>query len=185
MWIRTETQDDIAAIREVIGAAFADQPGEGQPEQRIVDALRDAGALTLSLVADIDGRIAGCIAFSPVTVLPVTTSPGTSAPASRGEGSGQWFGLGPLAVAPRDQHHGVGKALVRAGLTELERLRASGCVVLGEPGYYQRFGFAAGTGLQLANLPPEYFLAVSLTGTTAERTIPEGQVRYHPAFGLT
>lgn len=169
MWIRTETQDDLDAIQQVIGAAFAEQPGNGRPEQRIVDGLREAGALTLSLVADIDGRIAGCIAFSPITIL-----------SQPGEGAAAWFGLGPVAVLPRDQRHGVGKALVRAGLTELERLRATGCVVLGEPRYYQQFGFRAGLGLRLANVPAEYFMALSLDGA-----IPQGEVRYHPAFGLT
>ncbi|MBF6024148.1 GNAT family N-acetyltransferase [Lysobacter niastensis] len=166
MWIRTETEADHAAIRDVIGAAFAGQPGDGGPEQRIVDALREAQALSLSLVADIDGRIAGHIAFSPVTLSPATT--------------GQWYGLAPIAVLPRDQRHGVGKALVRAGLTELERMRAAGCVVLGEPGFYQQFGFRAGEGARLANVPPEYFMALALGGT-----IPDGEVRYHTAFGLT
>jgi putative acetyltransferase len=170
MWIRTETQDDLDAIRQVIGEAFAEQPGNGRPEQRIVDGLREAGALTLSLVADIDGRIAGCIAFSPITI---SSLPG-------GEGAVAWFGLGPVAVLPRDQRHGVGKALVRAGLTELERLRAAGCVVLGEPRYYQQFGFRAGSGLRLANVPAEYFMALALDGAT-----PQGEVRYHPAFGLS
>lgn len=170
MWIRTETQDDLDAIGQVIGAAFAEQPGNGRPEQRIVDALREAGALTLSLVADIDGRIAGCIAFSPITI---SSPPGS-------EAAGAWFGLGPVAVLPQDQRHGVGKALVRAGLTELERLRAAGCVVLGEPRYYQQFGFRAGSGLRLANVPAEYFMALSLGGAIAQ-----GEVRYHPAFGLT
>ena len=170
MWIRTETEGDIAAIREVIGAAFADQAGNGRPEQRIVDALREADALSLSLVADIDGRIAGHVAFSPVTI---PADAGGAAP-------GHWYGLGPISVLPRDQRHGVGKALVRAGLTELERMRALGCVVLGEPGYYQQFGFRAGKGPRLANVPPEYFMALPLGGT-----MPDGEVRYHPAFGLT
>ena len=160
MWIRTETQDDLDAIAQVIGAAFAEQPGNGRPEQRIVDALREAGALTLSLVADIDGRIAGCIAFSPITI---SSPPGS-------EAAGAWFGLGPVAVLPQDQRHSVGKALVRAG----------GCVVLGEPRYYQQFGFRAGSGLRLANVPAEYFMALSLGGAIAQ-----GEVRYHPAFGLT
>jgi putative acetyltransferase len=175
MWIRTETEGDIAAIREVIGAAFADQPGNGRPEQRIVEALREADALSLSLVADIDGRIAGHVAFSPVTISPVTLPSHAG-----GADPGLWYGLGPISVLPRDQRHGVGKALVRAGLTELERMRALGCVVLGEPGYYQQFGFRTGKGLRLANVPPEYFMALPLGGT-----VPDGEIRYHPAFGLT
>src|SRR5688572_29437238 len=105
MWIRAETQADHAAIDGVVGAAFAQMPGGGQAERRIVEALRKDGARTLSLVADSDGRVAGHIAFSPVTA---------------GDAAQGWYGLGPLAVAPGDQKHGIGSALVLAGLAELQ-----------------------------------------------------------------
>ena len=103
MWIRTETQDDHPAIRALLGEAFADADGNGSIEQRIVEALRDDGELSLCLVADIDGRIAGVAVFSPVAI----------------QGAKSWYGLGPVAVAPRDQGHGVGTALIRAGLAEI------------------------------------------------------------------
>ncbi|MFC3550322.1 GNAT family N-acetyltransferase [Lysobacter cavernae] len=162
MWIRTETADDANAIRAVIGSAFASQPGSGHIEQDIVDALRADDALSLSLVADIDGRIAGHIAFSAVRIE---------------DGNPHWYGLAPLAVAPDDQRHGVGKALVRAGLIELERLGARGCVVLGDPGYYGRFGFRADSALVFEGVPPQYFQALALAGERAA-----GRVRYHESF---
>ncbi|RPE75797.1 GNAT family N-acetyltransferase [Vulcaniibacterium tengchongense] len=163
MWIRTETEADHAAIDAVLAAAFAGAPGHGEVERRIVRALRAAGALTLSLVADIDGRVAGHVAFSPVAI---------------GDAAG-WYGLGPLAVAPADQGHGVGGALVRAGLVELERLRAAGCVVLGDPGYYGRFGFAVRPGLRYPGVPSEYFMALPLD---EHAMLPQGEARYHAAF---
>jgi putative acetyltransferase len=162
MWIRTETQTDHVAIDEVLGAAFARAPGGGHVERRIVGALRNEGALTLSLVADIDGRIAGHIAFSPVIA---------------GDTAQGWYGLGPLAVAPGDQKHGIGSALVLAGIAELERLRAHGCVVLGEPDYYSRFGFRQLPELVYPDAPGEYFMALPFGDRLAR-----GVVAYHPAF---
>lgn len=162
MWIRTETQADTAAINAVIAAAFADQTGEGRTEQRIVEALRADGALSLSLVADIDGRIAGHVAFSPVRV---------------GDSAERWYGLGPVAVAPRDQRNGVGTALIRAGLSELADRGARGCVVLGDPEYYRRFGFRNEPGLTFGDVPPQYFQALAFGEREAS-----GEVTYHASF---
>ncbi len=163
MWIRTETRDDHAAIRELLRAAFADAPGAGRVEERIVDALREDDALTLSLVADIDGRIAGVAVFSPVSIE---------------DGAAHWHGLGPVAVMPRDQRHGVGGALIRAGLAELAERGAAGCVVLGEPDYYGRFGFLADARLHYADVPAQYFQALAF----GDGALPQGEVRYHASF---
>ncbi|MGO4222486.1 GNAT family N-acetyltransferase [Lysobacter sp. TAF61] len=162
MWIRTESQADHTAISKLIAAAFADQPGEGATEQRIVDALRADGALSLSLVADIDGRIAGHVAFSAVRV---------------GDGAVGWYGLGPVAVAPGDQRNGVGTALIRAGLSEIAERGARGCVVLGDPAYYQRFGFRNEPGLTFGDVPPQYLQALAFGDRVAE-----GEVTYHASF---
>ena len=146
----------------MIAAAFADQPGSGRTEQRIVEALRVDGALSLSLVADVDGRIAGHVAFSPVRV---------------GDGTERWYGLGPVSVAPRDQRNGVGGALIRAGLSELAERGALGCVVLGEPAYYRRFGFRHSPGLRFGDVPAEYFQALAFGDGVAA-----GEVTYHASF---
>lgn len=162
MWIRTETQADHAAIDELLGAAFADVPGSGQVERRIASALRDDDAMSLCLVADIDGRIAGCAMFSPVSIE---------------DGAPDWYGLGPVAVSPHDQRHGVGSALIRAGLAELADRGAAGCVVLGEPGYYGRFGFRNEPSLRYADAPAQYFQALAFNDEPAN-----GEVRYHRSF---
>lgn len=161
MLIRKEQTTDVAAICQVTDAAFAEVAQSDGREGGIVDRLRAAGALTLSLVAEEDG-VVGHVAFSPVSV---------------GEVAGSWYGLGPVSVAPDRQGQGVGKALITAGLDQLRQIGAGGCVVLGDPAYYQRFGFRADPKLAFEGVPAAYFMQLTLAGPT-----PEGQVTYHPAF---
>lgn len=164
MDIRGERAGDAAAIGEVTAAAFAGAAHSDGSEAAIVARLRREGALALSLVAVERGAIIGHIAFSPVTVAGA---------------AGRWFGLGPLSVAPARQGAGVGSALVRAGLARLTAAGAASCVVLGDPGYYARFGFAVREGLVYPGAPAAYFMALALNGAAA----PVGEVAYAPAFG--
>ncbi|MGJ3260833.1 MAG: GNAT family N-acetyltransferase [Rhodospirillales bacterium] len=164
MRIRDEGADDTEAISALIAEAFAETMYSDGSEPAIVDGLRGAGALTLSLVAETEGQIAGHIAFSPVTI---------------GGMPGNWFGLGPLAVGPAMQGQGIGAALVRAGLERLRASGAAGCVVFGDPAYYRRFGFAAGHGLAFAGAPAGYFMALPFAAE-----VPAGEVRFHTAFDV-
>jgi hypothetical protein len=68
MEIRQERPDDIDVIRQITTAAFAPIAHSRQTEAAVVDALRSAGALTLSLVAVVDGAVVEHVAFSPVTI---------------------------------------------------------------------------------------------------------------------
>jgi putative acetyltransferase len=160
--IRAETAADLPAIGAVIAAAFLQAPHTSNTEQHIVNALRRAGKLTISLVAETDNTIVGHVAVSPVTL----------SDAAQG-----WFGLGPIAVLPERQRLGVGSELMRAALRILRERGASGCVVLGEPQYYGRFGFQAMPNLVLPGVPPEYFQAVCFDSSNAA-----GTVTYHEAF---
>ena len=168
--VREEGPDDLAAIREVNDRAF-DQPLEG----RIVDALRAHGAVQVSLVAVVDGRVAGHILFSPVTAPGPTTGP------EAGPATG--VGLGPMAVTPEQQRRGVGAALIDAGLA---RLRAAGCpfvVVLGHHEYYTRFGFvpASRYGMRCEwDVPDESFMVHVLDATATAAAA--GLIRYRPEF---
>lgn len=162
MRIRNERPQDIGAIRSLTQAAFADAPHSSGTEAAIVEALRDAGALTLSLVAVADGDPVGHVAFSPVTI---------------GGSPGSWFGLGPVSVRPDLQRQGIGGALIREGLRRLREMGAGGCVVLGDPDYYQRFGFRREEALYYEGAPAAYFMALAMSGR-----IPAGAVEYHPAF---
>ena len=116
----------------------------------------------MSLVAVAQGVVIGHVAISPVLI-----SDGTTA----------WYGLGPISVLPEHQGKGVGSRLMREALDVLRARGAGGCVVLGEPGYYGRFGFHADSELVLAGVPPKFFQALKLGPSTAR-----GTVVYHPAF---
>ena len=164
--IRAEEPRDQCGVFEVHARAFP-QLGEA----KLVDALRAAGAVTISLVAERGGRVVGHILFSPVRV----------------EGEGGSFvaqGLAPMAVDPSCQREGIGSALVRAGL---DACRAAGhtiVFVLGHPDYYPRFGFeaAAPRGLHYqggAGYAPAFFVAELAAGSLAGRA---GVVHYRPEF---
>jgi putative acetyltransferase len=163
--IRHETNSDVEAIRHVTRAAFQDHPHSIHTEEFIIDALRTANALSVSLVAEVDGKIAGHIAFSPVAVS---------------DGSGDWYGVGPLSVLPEYQRRGIGSSLVHEGLTALKAMGAKGCVLVGDPGYYKRFGFRNYPDLVLDGVPQEYFLALPF-GESNTR----GRFTFHQGFSAT
>jgi putative acetyltransferase len=160
--IRDETLADMAAIFEVTRAAFEVHPYSSHTEQFIVNALRAAGALTLSLVAQTDGKVAGHIAFSPVAIS---------------DGSTDWYGVGPVSVVPRLQGRGIGMALVNQGLLRLKTLGARGCVLVGDPAYYRRFGFRNPSCLVHEGAPPENLLVL-----TFGKDEPRGTVVFHEGF---
>ncbi|WP_404426196.1 GNAT family N-acetyltransferase [Thalassospira australica] len=162
MLIRDETEADIPAIHALLATAFATAPHSQQTEHLIVDTLREKGKLSLSLVAIEDDELVGCIAFSPVKI----------------DGRDiDWFGLGPVAVNPDRQGLGIGSELIQAGIARLRTHDAAGCVVLGEPEYYSRFGFAPLPDLKLDGVPDQYFMARPLVDA-----IPAGKAEYDPAF---
>lgn len=163
--IRPEQSKDFQAIEAVIIAAFLHAPHTSHTEHFIVQCLRDAQALTLSLVAESEGGVMGHVAVSPVSVS---------------DGATSWYGLGPLSVLPECQGRGIGGQLLQSAVAELKRLGAAGCVLLGDPAYYARFGFRPVPGLVLPEVPAEYFQALSFSGC-----FPQGTVSYHPAFGAS
>ena len=134
MLIRDESPSDEAAIRALVEAAFRDKTFSHQTEHFIVDALRRMDALSLSLIAEEAGVVVGHVAFSPIAIDGRPTD---------------WYALGPVAVAPDRQRAGIGSALIREGLTRLRPLAAGGCVVLGNPAYYERFGFRSSPATDL------------------------------------
>lgn len=121
--IRNETDADVSAISEVTFAAFKTLDISHHTEQFIIEALRAAKALTLSLVAEVDGCVVGHIAFSPVTIS---------------DGTMNWYGLGPVSELPEHQRKGIGKALIQEGLARLKVLHAHGCCLVGHPQYCKK-----------------------------------------------
>jgi putative acetyltransferase len=159
--VRPEQPSDAASVRAVHTASFPTDL-----EARLVDLLRAAGRLRVSLVAEVGGAVVGHIAFSPVTA------------ASGAAGAG----LAPVAVAELHRRQGIAAELVRAGL---EACRAGGfgwAVVMGEPAYYSRFGFRPAAEFGLAD---EYgggpaFQAIELV--PGALPVGAGIVRYAPEF---
>lgn len=160
--IRAEDGADARAIREVTEAAFAVAQHSAGTEGAIVDALRAADALAVSLVAVIDGAVVGHVAFSPVTIDGAQIG---------------WLGLGPLSVRPDLHRQGIGTALVQEGLERVRALGGKGCVLVGDPGYYRRFGFVQDPAMRVAGVPAEYVMRLSLDGSPAA-----GEVAFHEGF---
>lgn len=160
--IRSERAADVDDIREVTISAFNTLDVSSHTEQYIIDALRAANALTLSLVAEVDGRVVGHIAFSPIAIS---------------DGTRNWYGLGPVSVLPAYQRQGIGKALIEEGLSRLRNLHAGGVCLVGHPDYYRKFGFENVPGLRHEGVPQEVFFALSLDGH-----VPQGVVTFHEAF---
>lgn len=160
--IRPERPSDEGAIGAVTRQAFETHPHSRQTEHFIVSALRKAGALSVSLVAERGGEVVGHVAFSPVRI---------------GDGSPDWYGGGPVSVRPGLQRKGIGRALMERGLGQLRERGAGGCVLVGDPAYYTRFGFANSPRLVLDGVPAEYFLALPLRDGAAR-----GKVEFHEAF---
>jgi putative acetyltransferase len=163
--IRPEQPGDEAAIHDLVKRAFAPMPFSGGDEQDLVDGLRADGDLGPSLVAvDSVGDIIGHIGFSPVTIDHAACG---------------WFQLAPVSVSPEVQFTGIGSALIAEGLARLRADGAGGVAVVGNPVYYERFGFAVIPGLNpVSEHDAPYFRAQVLAGAA-----PQGTLRYAAAFG--
>jgi putative acetyltransferase len=162
MNIRHEANSDIEAISKVTIAAFQNLAISNHTEQFIINALRDANALTLSLVAEVDGNVVGHIAFSPITIS---------------DGSLNWYGLGPISVLPKYQKQGIGKSLILKGLSLLKDMGGQGCALVGHPSFYKRLGFKNIPDLIYEGIPQEVFLVLPF-----DKIIPKGTVVFHKGF---
>ena len=165
--IRDQTETDFAAVHQLVIAAFKTLPVACGREQFVMDALWRTGAATVALVAEErgatgTGAIVGQAAFSKVLV---------------GGADVGWHGCGPVAVLPARHKQGIGSALMRAGLERLRVLGSKGCVVVGDPAYYPRFGFANTDAMFEPGVPPEVFMAISFDGA-----MPRGEVKFDKAF---
>lgn len=165
--IRAETSKDIAAIRHVLEMAF----GQAS-EARLVEALRQVDALITSLVAVEKEQIVGHIAFSAVFIESLHATANAVA-------------LAPLAVLPTHQRRGIGGELVRRGLTQCRRAGHRVVLVLGEPAFYQRFGFIKASLHGICcpfDVPDDAFMAAELfPGALAGQS---GSVKYRPELDL-
>lgn len=160
--IRPERPDDHAEIFDVTQRAFAPMPYADGDEQELIGRFRDTGALALSLVAEKDGAVVGQITFTPA--FAADDAPG-------------WYALGPVSAAPELQHQGIGSALINAGITWLQEQDAAGCILIGNPAYYCRFGFRPYPELAPAGMPAEFYQILPLRIAD-----PAAIVAFHPLF---
>jgi putative acetyltransferase len=156
--MRAETAADRLQIFDVHAAAFP-----APDEARLVDRLRTDGDLTISLVAALGENIVGHVAFS------------------RMQAPFRALGLGPVSVLPDHQGRGIGVALIEAGLARARAEGWDGVFVLGDPPYYERFGFslslASGFSCRYAGA---HFMALSLTGDALPQS--DGEIVYPASF---
>lgn len=138
MHIRHETPSDRCVIHRLTKAAFDPMPFSDGDEAECVEKLREDGDLTLSLVAFDGDELVGHVAFSPVFL---------------DDAFDEWYGLGPVSVWPQLQHRGIGGALINQGLSELKKNGARGCILIGDPRYYSRFGFVGDGKISYRDLP--------------------------------
>lgn len=163
--LREGRPSDQAAVGALTDAAFAPMPFSDGREGAIAGALRTAGAAGVALVAERDGAVAGQVLPSPATV---------------GGRPSSWFALGPVAVAREVQRRGIGRRLIVEGLQRVRALGAEGCIVLGDPGYYARFGFAAAPALAPPGVPAQLFMALPFVSA-----LPSEPFGFHPTLGTT
>lgn len=151
MRIRDELPSDVPAIRRVVETAF------GQSDEAdLVDALRTSGDAVISLVAEDCGEIIGQVLFS------------------RLQAPDRSLALAPVSVTPRRQNQRIGTLLIEAGLRRATQDGWRTVFVLGEPGYYERFGFSLAAAAKFETIfPKAYFMALELEpGTLAEQNGP-------------
>ncbi len=160
--IRPETRSDYAAIHDITKRAFATMPFSDGDEPDLIDRLRDAGALAISLVAEQDKKLVGQLTFSE---------------AFAADRSAGWYALGPVAVEPELQHKHIGSQLINEGISMLRDRGAAGCVLVGDPVYYSRFGFKIFSHLCPEGEPAEYYQILPLR-VSAPNTI----ISFHPLF---
>jgi putative acetyltransferase len=163
--IRAETPQDREAIAEVTTAAF-----RKRREAEMIDAIRasDGFVPELSLVAEVDGEVAGHVMLSHVGLEP---------------SSRRVLELGPMSVAPDRQRGGIGSALVREALRRADARAEPLVLVVGHPSYYPRFGFVPAAELEIVppdpRIPPDAFMAKPLTAY--DRTL-RGRIVFPEAF---
>ncbi|MFK7995774.1 MAG: GNAT family N-acetyltransferase [Granulosicoccus sp.] len=162
MHIRREQPEDHLLIHQLTAEAFAPMTFSDGTEPDIIDKLRAAGNLSISLVALKNYVLVGHVAFSPVSIGDVADS---------------WYGLGPVSVQPGLQRTGIGSALINDGLRKLENMGAAGCALIGDPNYYCRFGFVSDGSIHYEGLPDKHVQWKSFG-----KQHPEGFLVFSPEF---
>jgi len=162
MKIRAEQPADHSKIHHLTKIAFEPKAFSDGTEPDLIDELRNAGELSLSLVAENGADIVGHITFSKVVI---------------GQFNYGWYGLGPISVHPDQQRTGIGTSLIENGFQLLQDLGCEGCALVGDPKYYSRFGFVSDGKVFYKDTPSEVVQWKSFGNL-----VPVGELVFHPAF---
>jgi len=162
MEIRSERPEDVLEIRRLTTSAFEHMPFSDGTEADCIDKLRADNDLTLSLVAVEEDDVVGHIAFSPVSLT---------------ESLDGWVGLGPVSVWPVRQRKGIGGLLINRGLELLRDREVPGCVLIGDPNYYSRFGFVGDGRIAYRALPKEVVQWLAFSDLP-----PSGVLKFSPGL---
>lgn len=161
--IQKEAPEHYQAIHDVLISCF-----KSDAEAKLVSALRENNKAVIELVALHEGEVVGHVMFSPVTTFPPANALG--------------IGLAPLAVKPAFQRQGIGRKLVQEGLLLCKEMNFDYVVLLGDPKYYQRFGFIKASDLGIKNEygVDEPFMLIQFNKVP----LPNSLVRYCDEFSL-
>lgn len=169
MYIRKENAADYESVYSVVKQAFASAEHADGNEQDLVEALRSSKAYIpeLSLVAEMDGKIAGHIMFTKAMI-----------------GRKEVLALAPLSVLPQYQRKGIGKALIQEGHRIAKALGYTHSIVLGSETYYPKAGYvpAQNYGIRAPfDVPKENFMVYIINETGADM---HGTIKYAKEFGI-
>lgn len=160
--VRPERPEDHGAIHDVTLRAFAPMAYADGDEQELIARFRDAGQLALSLVAEREGTVVGQVTLTPALAA---------------DGIGSWYALGPVAVEPALKHQGIGSALILSAIDWLKAQHAAGCILVGNPAYYSRFGFRPFPELAPPDQPAQFYQILPLAIAN-----PTSVIAFHPLF---
>lgn len=167
--IRQEIEADHDAVYSLIVNAFELAKHRDGTEQDLVVRLRQSPAFIpeLSLVAEDDGQIVGYVLLTKIKI-----------------GNSTELALAPLAVSPNHQGQGIGGQLIKTAHTIAKQLGYHYSVLLGEPEYYQRFGYVPAHQFGIVapfDVPDGYYMAYALQDNPKA---VQGIVVYDGAFGV-
>ncbi|MNU60176.1 acetyltransferase [compost metagenome] len=173
--IRKEEKEDFKVVFDLIQRAFENEEFTDHQEQFLVERLRNSDAFVpeLSLVAEIDGEIAGYVLLTKLKIIADDLKETAS------------LAMAPVAVLPEYQGKGIGGQLILAAHEKAKELGFHSIILLGHQDYYPRFGYemAKRYGIKLPfDVPDENCMAIELSEGALQNA--RGTVRYPKEFGI-
>ncbi|VBB09497.1 acyl-coa n-acyltransferase [Lucifera butyrica] len=160
--IRQENAKDFTAIYDLVKTAFETAKVTNGKEQDFVNELRNGSGYIsqLALVAEEHENLIGHIMFTTTYIV-------------NGDARAATLLLAPLSVALAYRNKGIGSRLINEGFRLARELGYNSVFLVGDPGYYHRFGFKASVNFGITNsaaIPDEYVMACELVANALLET---------------